>query len=224
MTKFLTRKRDKKVFPVKTRRTGLKKNTKLNGGVQPVLGAGTLPPEYKRLREQQDRFKRRIYFAAFFAKQLRRKGVDVILVGGAAVELYTHGQFETADMDFAVTDMKKAVELLKELRFERKDAVWFNKDLNMVVDVSGKEYSGDVGRVRLVSVRNYELKVAGVEDLIVNRLYSAKYWKSNPQRDIEEATSLLIIFSDSIDYDYLSTLAKTNDVEDFLSTIRKRGS
>lgn len=189
-----------------------------------MLRADTFTSEYRRIRQEQDRFKRKMYFAAFLAKQLRRNGVDVILVGGAAVEMYTNGQFETADMDFTVSDKKKAVALLKQLGFKKKDAVWFNSDLDVIVDISGKEYSGDVNKVRLVNIRNYELKVAGVEDLIVNRLYSAKWWKSNPQRDLEEATALLIVFSGSIDDDYLSKLAKKNDVADFLNVVRKRAS
>jgi len=221
--KFLKSKRNKQRFTVKGKRTGFKKSAGLDG-VQPVFGArrDAFASEYKHLLQEQDRFKRRMYFAAFFAKQLQKIGVDAILVGGAAVELYTHGQFETADMDFAVTDAQKGAELLKELGFERKDSVWLNTGLDIIVDVSGEGYSGDVGRVRLVNVRNYELKVAGVEDLIVNRLYSAKFWKSNPQRDLEEATALLSIFAGSINDVYLDTLAKKNDIEDFVKIVKER--
>ncbi|MGH9877448.1 MAG: hypothetical protein ACRD5H_07400, partial [Nitrososphaerales archaeon] len=80
-------------------------------------------------------------------------------------------------------------------------------------------YSGDPAKLRIIKVRNYSLKVAGVEDLIVNRLYSAKFWKSNPQRDLEEATALVRIFSGKLDGDYLKLLAEKNDVIDVLSRI-----
>ncbi|MGI0087142.1 MAG: hypothetical protein ACREBI_04170 [Nitrosotalea sp.] len=68
---------------------------------------------------------------------------------------------------------------------------------------------------------NYELEVAAPEDLIQNRLYSAKFWKSNTQRDMEESVALLKIFSDSIDNVYLDKLARENDIVDFLAKARK---
>ncbi len=203
MAKKIARKRTKKRSPLTDKRT-------------------KSVSEYKRLPEEQDRFKRRMYFASYFAKQLQNMGADAILVGGAAVEFYTHGQFETADMDFAITDTQKGAELLEKLGFKQKDSVWFNTDLDIIVDVSGESYSGDVDKVKVVKVRNYELKVAGVEDLIANRLYSAKFWKSNPQRDLEEATALLSIFAGSINDVYMNTLAKKNDVEDLLKIVKER--
>ncbi|MEM2785589.1 MAG: hypothetical protein QXW37_08635 [Candidatus Nitrosotenuis sp.] len=63
--------------------------------------------------------------------------------------------------------------------------------------------------------------MAAPEDLIQNRLYSAKFWKSNIQRDMEESIALLRIFADSIDDSYLDKLAKENDIEDYLAKARK---
>jgi hypothetical protein len=73
-------------------------------------------------------------------------------------------------------------------------------------------------------VKKSELKVAAPEDLIANRLYSAKFWKSNPQRDLEQAVALLKIFSGSIDDVYLDYRAKKNDIEDILTEARKYAS
>ncbi len=70
-------------------------------------------------------------------------------------------------------------------------------------------------------MNGHELRVAAPEDLIQNRLYSAKFWKSNTQRDMEESVALLKIFSDSIDNVYLDKLACENDTMDFLDKARK---
>ena len=216
MPKFLARKRDKQKSPIRKPVTG--KNAKSNGVITPVPSV-TPDSDYKRILKEKDRFTRKLTFAAFLANRLENNGIDSVLVGGSAVEVYTNGDFPTADMDFDVSDMGKAIQLLKNLGFKKTDSLWYNSDLDIVVDLSSKGYSGDPAKLRIIKVRNYSLKVAGVEDLIVNRLYSAKFWKSNPQRDLEEATALDRIFSGKLDSDYLKMLAEKNDVIDILSRI-----
>ncbi|MGH9934200.1 MAG: hypothetical protein ACRD3Z_03685 [Nitrososphaerales archaeon] len=214
--RFLGRKRDKQKSPIKKR--VLRKNAKSNGVIT-RLPSGTPDSDYKRILKEKDRFTRKLTFAAFLANRLKNNGIDSVLVGGSAVEVYTNGDFPTADMDFDVSNMGKAIQLLKNLGFNKTDSLWYNSDLDIVVDLSSKGYSGDPAKLRIIKVRNYSLKVAGVEDLIVNRLYSAKFWKSNPQRDLEEATALVRIFSGKLDGDYLKLLAEKNDVIDVLSRI-----
>lgn len=220
---YLTRKADGQVFPT-TRPRKVFKPVEVKGDkvVTPTLGAYSSKSEYNRIKKEKDMFRRKMYFAAFLASQLKKIGVESILVGGSAIELYTAGRFETADLDFVVTDAKKAMKLLKRMGFEKTGSVLFNRELGIAVDVSEKEYSGDIETVRKLRIRNYRLQVAGVEDLIVNRLYSAKYWKSNTRRDIEESEALLRVFADSINYEYLTQLALKNDVNDLLARVKRR--
>lgn len=178
-------------------------------------------PEYKSLKQEKDRFKRRMLFLGFLAEKLRDAGADVILVGGEAIEVYTGGQFVTADIDIVVTNKALTEKLLNALGFAKESGIWFNKDLNIIVQVTDEPYSGDISKVRRFEIKEFELKVAAPEDLIINRLYSAKIWRSNPQRDLEQAATLLKIFAGSIDYDYLDGLAKRDGVEDVLAKIRK---
>lgn len=216
MPKFLARKRDEQKSPIRKR--VIRKNAKSNGVITPVPSV-TPDSDYKRILKEKDRFTRKLTFAAFLAYRLKNNGIDSVLVGGSAVEVYTNGDFPTADMDFDVSNMGKAIQLLKDLGFKKTDSLWYNSDLDILLDLSSKGYSGDPAKLRIIKVRNYSLKVAGVEDLIVNRLYSAKFWKSNPQRDLEEATALVRIFSGKVDSDYLKLLAEKNDVIDVLSRI-----
>jgi hypothetical protein len=179
-------------------------------------------PEYKELKQEKDLFKRRISFIAFLAQKLQENNVDAILVGGQAIDLYTAGTFATSDMDLVVNNKTVTEKLLNRFGFGKEDnGLWFNRDLNIVIQVIPESYSGDSTKIRKFRVREYELKVAAPEDLIVNRLYSAKFWKSNTQRDLEQAVSLLKIFSNSLDDVYLDNLAKKNDVKDYLSDVRK---
>ena len=147
---------------------------------------------------------------------------DAILVGVQAIEVYTGGQFETADIDVVVNNKQVAEKLLNNLGFGKESGIWFNRELNIIVQIIENLYSGDESKLRKFKIKDFELQVAAPEDLIVNRLYQAKYLKSNPQRDLEEALALRTIFENSIDRNYLQALAKKNDVKDFLTAIEKQ--
>lgn len=179
-------------------------------------------PEYKELKQETDLFKRRIFFLAFLAEKLKENGVDAILVGGEAIHLYTAGIFATSYIDLLVNNKTTTEGLLNKFGFAKQgNGLWFNQDLNIVIQVISESYSGDPARLRKFKVKDYELRVAAPEDLIANRLYSAKFWKSNPQRDLEQTIALLRLFSDSIDNAYLDKLANDNDVKDILAQARK---
>lgn len=122
-----------------------------------------------------------------------------------------------------MVDNKTVTEkLLNRFGFGKKsNGLWFNQDLIIIVQVITNPYSGDLKKLRNFKVDDYDLRVAAPEDLIQNRLYSAKFWKSNPQRDMEESIALLRIFVDSIDNSYLDKIAKENDIVDYLAKARK---
>ncbi|MGI0045791.1 MAG: hypothetical protein ACREBB_01195 [Nitrosotalea sp.] len=182
-------------------------------------------PEYKELKEETDLFKRRIFFLGFFTTKLKENGVDAMLVGGEAIDIYTGGTFATSDIDLLVDDKAMTEKLLNKFEFEKKEnTLWFNMDLNIIIHIIPMPYSGNFNKLRKFKVRDYELRVAAPEDLIQNRLYSAKFWKSNIQRDMEESIALLRIFSDSIDDSYLDKLAKEHDIMDYLAKARKYAS
>ena len=46
--------------------------------------------------------------AGFLSDELRKKGIEVILVGGACVTVYSQNRYQSFDLDFVVyEDMKK---------------------------------------------------------------------------------------------------------------------
>lgn len=129
------------------------------------------------------------------------------------------------DIDLLVDNGTEAEKLLNRFGFGKSAIeLWLNKDLAIVVQVISKPYSGDTEKIRKFKVKDYELRVAAPEDLIRNRLYSAKFWKSNPQRDIEQSVALLAIFADSIDNAYLDRIARENDITDYLAEARRHAS
>lgn len=196
-----------------------------DGSIKKARSQFKTSPEYKELIKETDAFRRRILFLGFITKILKQNGVEAVLVGGQAIDLYTAGTFSTTDIDLVVDNKTIAEKLLNRFGFGKEaNGLWFNKDLVIVVQVISQPYSGDSKKLRKFKVKDYEIRVAAPEDLIQNRLYSAKFWKSNTQRDMEESIALLRIFADSIDNSYLDRLAKENEIEDYLAKARKYAS
>ncbi len=177
--------------------------------------------DYKQLLGERDNLKRKIMFAGFLTNKLSEKKVQIIVVGGGAVEIYTAGHFSTGDLDLAVSDKKLTESVLDDLGFEKTGMVWASKQLGIAVHVLEGSYSGDYSKTRIFKLGKYKVRLAAVEDLIVNRLTAAKYWKGNVQAELEQAKALLKIHENRIDMSYLEELAKKNAVDDFLAEIMK---
>jgi hypothetical protein len=171
-----------------------------------------------RLRKEPTELKKKILFVGFLSKELSKQGVTVFLVGGQAVEIYTAGQFTTGDVDITVTDRKAAERLLTQLGFSKEGMIWLNENLGIAVHIVAT-YPTRTLRARVIEVDGYEVKTVAVEDLIIDRLASAKFWRSNPKLDVEEAKVLYTAFFDGLAIDYLKGRAKDEKVDDFLEEI-----
>jgi hypothetical protein len=137
------------------------------------------------------------------------------------VELYTSGQFATGDIDVTSTDRSKMEILLKQMDFESEGMIWLNKNLMIAIQIVAHSPSR-TEKARLIEVAGLKLKVIGVEDLIVDRIVSAKYWRSNTKLDLEQAAVLFRNFRESLDLSYLRRRSSEENVEDYFQEISKK--
>lgn len=157
--------------------------------------------------------KKKMLLVGYLADRLSKSGHSLFLVGGQAVETYTAGQFTTGDIDITTTNQAATEEKLSQLGFAREGMVWLNERLGVAVHIVGTHPTGSE-KVRTVDVGPYRVRVVGVEDLIIDRLAQAKFWKS--RRDAEQAIVLFNGFRKSIDLEYLRNRAREEKVEDIL--------
>lgn len=153
----------------------------------------------------------------YITGRLEKKSQTVFLVGGQAVETYTAGQFTTGDIDITTTDKKATEELLARLGFERAGMVWLNVRLGIAIHIVGLFPSEGIEKTRTIYAGPYPVRVISVENLIVDRLAAAKFWKSQP--DLEQAQVLYTTFKRTLDERYLKEKAKKRGVSDWLSKL-----
>ena len=191
--------------------------TRAQGG-RPSRGSKAI---VSQLKKEPNELKKKLLLVGYISSRLSRHGGSVFLVGGQAVETYTAGQYTTGDIDITTTDREGTEEVLAQMGFVREGMVWLNERLAVAVHIVGS-YPSRTEKARTIEVGPYAVRVVGVEDLIVDRLAAAKFWKS--ERDREQASTLLHGFRDRLDIDYLWRRAKEEKVEDLLPKEAGRGS
>ena len=167
-----------------------------------------------RLRKEPEELTRKMLLIGYITERLEReKPESVYVVGGQAVETYTAGQFRTGDIDIVTPDSKAAEEILEQIGFEREGMIWLSKALGLAIHIVGLSPKNSE-KARIIHVGPYQVRIVGVEDLIIDRLAAAKFWKS--QVDLEQAKALWKGFRKQIDLQYLRKRAREERVEEVL--------
>jgi hypothetical protein len=167
-----------------------------------------------KLRKEQNELRKKMLLLGYVSSQLERKKQSVFLVGEQAVETYTAGQFPRGDIDVTTSDSTTIQKVLKSLGFVEIGMIWLNKKLGVAFHIVG--YFAPE-KPRTIRVGPYEVRIVGVEELILDRLSAAKFW--NIPADYEKANVLYDNFKKQIDMDYLQESAKKKKVEDLLLRI-----
>lgn len=169
------------------------------------------------LKKARSPTERRIHFAALLARAGKVSIEEFIVVGGSAIEFYTSGQYTSGDIDIVSTAPVSWAKILRAWKFEEQGRIWYSSALGIVVDFVKPPYTYDVTRTQVLVTPHGSLRVAAVEDLLVKRLISAKFWKI--PGDIEHAKLLALAHGDRIDWVYVRDLAKRFDVADVLENL-----
>lgn len=148
---------------------------------------------------------------AVVSSKMAQRGYDrPVLVGGAAVELYSGGIVATGDFDMVVARDDVLEQIFIETGFERPRGPgiatrgWVYRDLRVgfeIVDTILLDGAADRSRVRMFSVAGGDVfEIISVEDLIADRMGQ---YASGTGKDLLEQARTLFDLSDKIDMDYL---------------------
>ena len=163
----------------------------------------------------EDRARRVLTTAAIVADALSTAGCSAVLVGGGAVEIYTRSAYTTHDLDFVVAQSAALDQAMSELGFTRVGRHWIHEPFRLAV-----EFPGSVlypAESRTIDVDGLQLHVIAIEDLIVDRLASWKYWRWHADG---AAAALLLAQHPDLDAGRLDERAATEDVADALAALR----
>jgi hypothetical protein len=131
-----------------------------------------------------------------------------VLVGGAAVELYTGGAVTSGDFDLVTSDDEKLLSALEAVGFKRLNNIDYQLThpvLGMAVEfVRGPLMDGkaDVRRIKVFKFGDNQLAVIPIEDLIADRLGQA-FSSRPPRKDLIDQARTLFRVASNPDSNYL---------------------
>lgn len=172
----------------------------------------------RAILKTDDPTKRKVLFMALLTSALPKAGKAPILTGGSAIEVYLNGTLRTGDMG-VVYDVEGVKKILKAWGFELGGLrSYANDELGLAVDLVGEQLNGSYELVTVILTDYGPANVIGIEDMILKRLASAKFW--NVPQDIEQCFLLAKSRSETIDWSYLEREAKKADLSDYLEKLR----
>ena len=100
-----------------------------------------------------------------------------VLVGDAAVELYTRGAYTTGDFDFVGGVPDAVGKAFEEVGFRREGRHWIHSKEQLFVEFPGSAVQEHETTAR-VEVDGIRVLTLSPEDLIIDRLAAWQFWRS----------------------------------------------
>ncbi|WP_207637548.1 DUF6036 family nucleotidyltransferase [Desulfotruncus alcoholivorax] len=171
---------------------------------------------------EKDALKKSLLVLAILTEALKPEGIKPILVGGRALEFYTLGGYATKDIDIVLNGRQQAKAMLAEMGFQNRpgERHWYHEELDLAIEIPDDILAGSQEKVVTLEIDNLELYIIGIEDLVLDRLAAAKYWKS--EADLLWAAKLLALHHDSVDWGYLEATGNSTQLGDVLDYAKKK--
>ena len=175
----------------------------------------------------KEKLKRQVSIAGIITEALKPLGIVPVVVGGAAVEFYTLGQYATMDIDFVGIINDEMKQVMTDLGFEREGRYWRIPESDIMVEFPSDKLVGTMDKVQPVESDGKEAYYIGIEDLILNRVQEAQHWKD--LSSAEWARNLMVTYYADIDWSYCHEKAneagcskKFEDIQRLAKRIKKQ--
>lgn len=130
--------------------------------------------------------------AGYLSEELRKEGIDIILVGGACVTIYSQNRYQSYDLDFITyEDFRKVKKALKKYGFEEHAKYFRHKECPWIVEfVSPPVSVGDepIQTFALVKTNWGTIKMLRPIDSVKDRLANFYHW--NDRQGLEQAIAI----------------------------------
>jgi hypothetical protein len=141
--------------------------------------------------------------AAIVATHLREHDIDVVLVGGLAVEFYSENVYLTKDIDMVDTSYARPSKLHKamaEIGFEKMGRIFANPSTDITVEFPSPPISvGDelVTETTTMATPAGDLPILVARDVIKDRIAAYIHWRDKPS--LVQALAVIIKYPEEIE-------------------------
>ncbi|MBN4066956.1 hypothetical protein JYU14_02615 [Simkania negevensis] len=132
--------------------------------------------------------------AGLLSEELRKKGIEIILVGGACVTIYSKNRYQSYDLDFVTyEDLSKVKQTLKLLNFEESSGYFRHKNCPWIVEFVSPPVAVGDEPITKFSKRKTDMgtvKMLRAIDSIKDRLASYYHWED--RQGLEQAVDICL--------------------------------
>lgn len=132
--------------------------------------------------------------AGFISEELRKRGVDTVLVGGACVTIYSENRYQSYDLDYVTyEDMNKVRKALQELGFTERNRYFQHEGCQWLVEfVSPPVAVGNesVQEFNSLATSLGTIKLLKPVDSVKDRLSSFYHW--GDKQGLEQAVDICL--------------------------------
>ena len=134
--------------------------------------------------------------AAIIIEHLNEAGIEVVLVGGLAVEIYTENLYLTKDIDIVNVNYQKPAVLKKEmsvLGFHKRGRIFVNDTTDICVEFPTAPLSvGDdlITETTTFKIGDKTIPILKVNDIVKDRLAAFIHWKDN--QSLVQAVAIMV--------------------------------
>jgi len=133
-------------------------------------------------------------FAGYVSEQLRDRGIDTILVGGACVTIYSNNRYQSYDLDYITyNDMRQVKRILLDLGFNEKNKYfqkegcpWFVEFVSPPIAIGNEP----IHQFNDLTTSFGRLKLLHPVDSVKDRLASFYHW--NDKQGLEQAIDICL--------------------------------
>jgi hypothetical protein len=162
--------------------------------------------------------------AAFVANHLNSKGIDVVLVGGACISIYSESKYSSFDLDFIATGLtsrQKIRSALAEINFIEEQRYFKNPETAYFIEFpAGPLAIGDEPPAEISTLRYSTglLHLPSPTDSVKDRLAAYYHWKD--QQSLEQA--ILVARDHPVDLDAIQRWSVNEGFTEVFNSIRER--
>lgn len=132
--------------------------------------------------------------AALIYQQLKKDGIDAVLVGGSCVTIYSNNKYVSGDLDYAThADNIEIKNSLAKLGFVQRGKYFVHPDCEFLIDfvassvAIGEEIIRDFNKMK---TKYGVFKLLTVEDCVKDRLASFFHWSD--RQGLEQAITVCL--------------------------------
>lgn len=160
--------------------------------------------------------------AGFISEELRKKGIDTILVGGACATLYSENHYQSYGLDYVTyNDMKKVKNALAEIGFVKKEKYFCHKDCKWFVEFVSPPVA--IGNEPIFKFNNVKRALGTIKllkpiDSVKDRLASFYHW--DDQQGLEQAINICL--EQKVDFTELEKWSQNEKNEETFEIFRQK--